>query len=220
MKKHFGTIILILVANASVSFGQQVTTIVEPNVVNPPVSYGIVVDNSGSFRLLLERVIRIVKKVVDANGADDETFIVTFVDSAKIALRQDMTSSKAELYDAAENMFIEGGKTAIIDAVKQSADHLAASKREEPGRIYRLVLITDGDESESKTKIAELFTTLKTEKIAVLVIGISDLQVQVDVKFIDRLVKESGGRKYLPKTQAETDDALKMLVKDLRAELK
>ncbi len=216
MKKTFATIILILFAGTVISFGQD--AIVEPKSVNTPVSYGIVVDNSGSFRLLIDRVIRIVKTIVDANGPGDETFIVTFVDSDKIVLRQDLTSSKAELYDAAENMFIEGGKTAIIDAVKRSADHLAASKREEPGRIYRLVLITDGDESESKTKIDELFTTLKTEKISVLVVGISD-QRQFDTKFIDRLVKETGGKKYLPKTQAETDEALKMLVKDLRAEL-
>jgi putative NADH-flavin reductase len=215
MKKYIAIIMLVLLAGA-VSFGQQMAPPVEPK--SSRVSYGIVVDNSGSFRLLLERVIRIVKKVVDSNGPDDETFIVTFVDSDKIRLRQDLTSIKADLYDAAENMFIEGGKTAIIDAVKQSADHLAASRREEPGRIYRLVLITDGDESESKTKIAELFTTLRTEKIQVLVIGISDLQV--DAKFIDRLVKESGGRKYLPKTQAEIDDALKLLIQDLRAELK
>lgn len=218
MKKHFATIILILLTITAVSHGQQDEAVVEPKAVNQPVSYGIVVDNSGSFRKLIERVIGIVRKVVDANGPDDEAFIVTFVDSDKIVLRQDLTSSKTELYYAAENMFIEGGKTAIIDAVKRSADHLVASKRDEPGRIYRLVLITDGDETQSRTKIAELFTTLKTEKIQVLVIGISD--EQVDVKFIDRLVKESGGKKYLPRTQAEIDDALKMLVRDLRAELK
>lgn len=217
MKKHFGTIILILIWSA-VSFGQQATPPVEPKTANAPVSYGIVVDNSGSFRVLIERVIRIVKTIVDANAPGDETFIVTFVDSDKIVLRQDLTSSKTELNYAAENMFIEGGKTAIIDAVKRSADHLAASKRDEPGRIYRLVLITDGDETLSRTKIAELLTTLKTEKIQVLVIGISD--VQVDVKFIDKLVKESGGKKYLPKTQTEIDEALTALVKDLRAELK
>lgn len=219
MKKHFATIILLLVTTAVVSFGQQATPPVEPKTANAPVSYGIVVDNSGSFRILIERVIGIVKTIVDANAPGDETFIVTFVDSDKIVLRQDLTSDKAELHYTAENMFIEGGQTAIIDAVKRSADHLAASKREQPGRIYRLVLITDGDERESKTKIAELFTTLKTEKISVHVIGISE-QRQFDTKFIDRLVKESGGRKYLPKTQAETDEALKILVKDLRAELK
>lgn len=217
--KNAATIILVLVTSATASLGQQAASpVVESKTINPPVSYGIVVDNSGSVRPIIERVIRIVKKIVDANEPGDETFIVTFVDFDKIVLRQELTSSKDELYDAAENMYIEGGKTAIIDAVKRSADHLAASKREQPGRIYRLVLITDGDESESKTKIDELFTTLKTEKISVLVVGVSD-QRQFDTKFIDRLVKESGGRKYFPKTQAETDDVLKLLVMDLRAEL-
>jgi Mg-chelatase subunit ChlD len=217
MKRELATIILILFTAVTTSIGQQ--TAVESKPVESPVTYGIVVDNSGSFRTLIDRVIKIVKNVVDANGRDDETFIVTFVDSDKIVLRQDLTSSKAELYDAAENMFIEGGKTAIIDAVQRSADHLAASSKAEPGRIYRLVLITDGDESESKTKIDELFTTLKNEKIAVLVVGISDRR-DFSTKFIDRLVKESGGRKYLPKTQSDMDEALKLLVKDLRAELK
>lgn len=217
MKKDLATIILILFTAAATSIGQKPA--VESKPIDNPVSYGIVVDNSGSFRTLIERVIKIVKTVVDANVPDDETFIVTFVDSDKIVLRQELTSSKAELYDAAENMFIEGGHTAIIDAVKRSADHLAASSKAEPGRIYRLVLITDGDERESKTKIDELSTTLKTEKIAVLVVGISD-QREFSTKFIDRLVKESGGRKYLPKTQADIDEALKLLVKDLRAELK
>jgi Mg-chelatase subunit ChlD len=218
MKKYSATIIFILLMSVSISVGQQDAAKVESKPVVAPVTYGIVVDNSGSFRKLIEHVIGIVRKVVDANGPDDEAFIVTFVDSDKIVLRQELTSSKTELYHAAENMFIEGGKTAIIDAVKRSADHLAASKRDEPGRIYRLVLITDGDEAMSRTKLAELLTTLKTEKIQVLVIGISD--VQVDVKFIDKLVKETGGRKYLPKTQTEIDEALTSLVRDLRAELK
>ena len=208
-----------LFACAATSLGQKDAVIVDQKTVNSPVSYGIVIDNSGSVRPLIERVIRIVKTIVDANGLDDQTFIVTFVDSDKIVLRQELTSSKSELYDAADNMFIEGGKTAIIDAVKRSADHLAASSKGDPGRIYRLVLITDGDESESKTKINELFATLKAEKISVLVFGISD-QREFNTKFIDKLVKESGGRKYIPKTQAETDDALRELVKDLRAELK
>jgi Mg-chelatase subunit ChlD len=180
-----------------------------------PVSYGIVVDNSGSVRPLIEKVTRIVKTIVDANGPDDETFIVTFVDSAKIVLRQDLTSSKAELYDAADNMYIEGGKTAIIDAVKRAADHLAAESKAEPGRLYRLILITDGDERESKTKIDELYSALRAEKIAVHIIGVSD-QREFNTKFIDRLAKESGGSKYFPRTQAETDEALASLVKDLR----
>ena len=62
-------------------------------------------------------------------GPGDEAFLVTFVDTAKIVVRQDLTESKEELRDSAENMFIEGGQTAILDAVKSSADYLAENSR-------------------------------------------------------------------------------------------
>src|SRR5688572_18442359 len=85
------------------------------------VSYGLVVDNSGSFRMLLDRVISVTSDVVEANNADDEAFLVTFVSTDKIVLRQEFTDKKSELHDAAENMFVEGGQTAILDAIKSAA---------------------------------------------------------------------------------------------------
>ena len=65
-----------------------------------PVSYGLVVDNSGSFRTLLDRVVSAAADVVEENGAEDEAFLVTFVDTPKIVLRQEFTYRKAELHDA------------------------------------------------------------------------------------------------------------------------
>src|SRR5688572_6835722 len=89
-----------------------------------PVSYGLVVDNSGSFRLLLDKVISVVGDVIETQAADDEAFLVTFVDIPKIVLRQELTNRKTELHDAVQNMYTEGGQTAILDAVKSAADYL------------------------------------------------------------------------------------------------
>src|SRR5262245_20246114 len=72
-----------------------------------PLSYGLVVDNSGSFRLLLDKVISVVQAVIETQEPDDEAFLVTFVDTPKIKLRQEFTNRKAELDDAAQDMFIE-----------------------------------------------------------------------------------------------------------------
>ena len=88
-----------------------------PKAEKVPVSYGLVIDNSGSIRTLLDKVITVVSDVVDANEAEDEAFLLTFVDTPKIVLRQEFTFSKAELHDAVQNMFVEGGQTAILDAV-------------------------------------------------------------------------------------------------------
>jgi hypothetical protein len=129
-----------------------------------PVSYGLVVDNSGSFRLLLDKVISVVADVIETQGPNDEAFLVTFVDTPKIALRQELTNRKTELNDAAQNMYIEGGQTAILDAVKSAADYLDENGSKEPGRLRSLVLVTDGDDRESKTKIEELLTLLRERK--------------------------------------------------------
>jgi Mg-chelatase subunit ChlD len=201
---------------ASIVFSQTVdVTDTNPNT-KPEVSYGFVVDNSGSLRTRFERVVQTVSRIIESNEPSDEAFLITFIDSEKIVIRQELTRDKALLLDAAENMFIEGGRTSIIDAVSVSADYLAENTAD-PNRLKRLILVTDGDEFSSRTKIADLLSKLKEKKIKVLVFGISDQKI--DPKLIDRLIKESGGRKYFPKTQAETDEAVKAIIADLRSEL-
>jgi VWFA-related protein len=172
-----------------------------------PLSYGLVVDNSGSFRLLLDKVIAVVEAVIETQGPDDEAFLVTFVDTPKIVLRQEMTDRKAELSDAAQNMYIEGGQTAILDAVKSAADYLDQQGKKEPGRQRSLVLVTDGEDRESKTKVDDLLTLLKERGIRVFVIGMSD--VRMNTKLVGRLAKDTGGFVYLPKNKAEFTTAAK-----------
>jgi VWFA-related protein len=166
-----------------------------------PVSYGLVVDNSGSFRSLLDRVITVVSDVVEGNTPEDETFLVTFVDTQKIVLRQEFTYRKSELHDAAQNMFIEGGQTAILDAVKISADYLAKNARTDGGRSRALVLVTDGEDRESGSKVEDVVKQLKEQNIRVFVIALADGRVYT--KLIDRLTKETGGMKLTPKNKVE-----------------
>jgi Ca-activated chloride channel family protein len=198
---------------AAAAAGQEPS---EPLTTRAAVSYGIVVDNSGSLRTKLDRVVRSVVTMIESNGPEDEAFLVTFVDTDNIHIRQELTADKAELIDAANNMYIEGGKTAFLDALKLSLDHLSENARTDPGRLRRLVVITDGDDTGSKTKLAELSALIKEKQIPVLVLAISDLQVHT--KNIDRVVKESGGRKYQPKLSNELEAALTAITADLRTQ--
>jgi Ca-activated chloride channel family protein len=204
---------LLAAVAASTAAAQDVQ---EPATPRTPVSYGIVVDNSGSLRTKLDRVVRSVMAMIESNGPDDEAFLVTFVDTDNIHVRQEMTSDTAQLTDAANNMYIQGGKTAFIDALKLSIDHLSENARTEPGRLRRLVVITDGDDTGSKTKLVDLSALLKEKQIPVLVLAISDLQVHT--KTIDRVVKDSGGRKYQPKLSNELESSLKAITADLRTQ--
>ena len=179
-----------------------------------PVSYGLVVDNSGSFRALLDKVIGVVSGIIDENRPGDEAFLVTFVDAPKIKLRQEMTENKGDLRDAAENMFIEGGPTAILDAVKFSADELVRSSRKEPERSRALVLVTDGDERGSGASVEDVVKLLKNEKIRVFVVAMAEEKVYT--KVLDRLARETGGAKYSPKTKNEIATAYKSLSEAIR----
>lgn len=179
-----------------------------------PVSYGLVADNSGSFRPLLDKVITIVSDLVEENAAEDEAFLVTFVDTPKIVLRQEFTYRKSELHDAAQNMFIEGGQTAILDAVKSSADYLAKNAQTDAGRLRALVVVTDGEDRASVSKIEDVLKLLKEQNIRVYAVAIAD--GKVFTKLLDRLTKETGGALITPKNRSDISAAVKQISAAMR----
>lgn len=182
---------------------------------NTPVSIGLVIDNSGSYRTIFERVITSASSVINGLKDGDKAFVVTFVDTPKIMLRQELTDDKAELLDAVENMFIEGGKTALIDAVLFASKYFDehAKPLAESARI--LVVITDGDERGSSASIDEAVRSLKGSGIRVLVLGLYDEKIYP--KVIDRLVKETDGAKFVPKIPRETPAAVTSLITAIRS---
>lgn len=174
-----------------------------------PIRYGIVVDNSGSLRMQLENIIDTVKAIVDENHADDETFLVRFIDSTKVVLIQELTSEKQQIYDAAEGMYIEGGKTAILDALSFSAKYLVENNVAGGDTRNVMILISDGDDSQNTIKIEQLLAQLKTSKISVFAVGIAD--AKIDTKLMDTITKQTGGKIFLPKGLAERRAAAKEL---------
>lgn len=213
--KHIALIFFLNLALVAAAAAQLVPVPPEPWTFEGGVSYGLVIDNSGSYRTLLDKVIELVSDIVEENKAGDEAFLVTFVDSSKIAVRQDMTGNSSDLRDAAENMFIEGGLTSILDAVKFSADHLAAKSTPGFNRSKVLILISDGDERKSFASFQDVIKSLKAENIKVFVIALAEDKVYT--KVIDRLSKETGGTKYTPKTRDEIRAAGKSLSAAIRA---
>lgn len=211
MNKTIFLVFLSLYLMAALSFAQNKNEVQQATAA---VSYGIVVDNSGSYRKLLGNVIDASKNIVEENKADDETFLVRFISSDKIKVLQDFTDRKESLHDAAEEMFIEGGQTAILDAVYFSAKYLAENAKSEPSRNKALVLITDGDDRKSGTKAEEVLKYLRERQIKIYAIALAD--EKVSQKVLDKLTKETGGKKYLPKTGSEIPEIIKELANAIR----
>jgi Ca-activated chloride channel homolog len=196
-----------------------------------PISYGLAVDTSGSLRTQLTSVIDAAKTIINSNKAGDETFLVRFISSDKIETVQDFTASKDLLLDGLENLYVEGGQTAIIDAVYLSAEHVAEYKKgdESDRRRRALILVTDGEDRNSFYKEPQLFQRLREEDVQIYVIGfVSELDKDAGfirksprdkaINLINKLASESGGRAFFPQSLSELPEIARAIVRDLRTQ--
>jgi Ca-activated chloride channel family protein len=113
------------------------------------------------------------KTIINSNKPGDETFLVRFISSDKIETVQDFTSNKELLTDGLESFYVEGGQTAIIDAVYLSAEHVSEYRKGDEGdrRRRALIVITDGEDRNSFYKQEQLFARLREEDVQIFVIG-------------------------------------------------
>ncbi|HVF48572.1 MAG TPA: VWA domain-containing protein [Pyrinomonadaceae bacterium] len=197
-----------------------------------PISYGLVVDNSGSLRTQLPKVIEAGKTIVNSNKPGDETFLVRFVDSEKIETVQDFTSNQNDLLDALETLYTEGGQTAVLDAVYLTAERVANYKKGNSlndRRRRALILVTDGEDRDSFYKQDQLFATLRENDVQIYVIGfIGELDKEGGfirkspreraVNLVNRLAKETGGRAFFPNSLSELPQIAEEITRDMRTQ--
>src|SRR5690242_4910078 len=196
-----------------------------------PISYGLAVDTSGSLRSQLQSVIDAGKTIINSNKAGDETFLVRFISSDKIETVQDFTSSKDLLMDGLDSFYVEGGQTAIIDAVYLSAEHVSEYKKGDEGdrRRRALIVITDGEDRNSFYKQEQLFARLREEDVQIFVIGfVNELDKDAGlirksprekaVALINKLASETGGRAFFPESVADLPQIANEIIRDLRTQ--
>jgi Ca-activated chloride channel homolog len=210
----------------------QPQTITSLTTEEVPISYGLVVDNSGSLRSQINQVIEAGKTIVDSNKPGDETFVVRFVGSDQIELKQDFTADKQAVKDALEDMYVEGGQTAVMDAVYVSAERAGEHRKGNPAEDKRrraLIVVTDGEDRNSHYKQDQLFESLKENDVQIYVIGfvnelekergfISKSKRDKAVALLDRLAKETGGRAFYPTSLTELPQIAEEITKDLRTQ--
>jgi len=196
-----------------------------------PISYGLAVDTSGSLRSQLQSVIDAGKTIINSNKTGDETFLVRFISSDKIETVQDFTANKESLMDGLDSFYIEGGQTAIIDAVYLTAEHVSEYKRGDEGdkRRRALIVITDGEDRNSFYKQEQLFARLREEDVQIFVIGfVNELDKEAGlirksprekaVALINKLATDTGGRAFFPDSVSDLPQIAQEIVRDLRTQ--
>jgi Ca-activated chloride channel family protein len=195
-----------------------------------PTNYGLVIDNSGSLRQQLDKVIEAGKVFVNTNRPDDETMIIRFVGRDNIEIAQSFTANKQDLNDALDNLYIEGGQTAIRDAVYlavENIDEYEHSKNAQDRKRRALILVTDGEDRNSYYNDKQLQDLLRESEVQIFVIGFVD-DLTKDGGFISKsprdkaksflqdLAESTGGKAYFPASPAELPNLAKEISNELR----
>src|ERR1043165_6921255 len=196
-----------------------------------PISYGLAVDTSGSLRSQLQSVIDAGKTIINSNKSGDETFLVRFISSDKIETVQDFTDNKEALMDGLDSFYVEGGQTAIIDAVYLSAEHVSEYRKgnDSDRRRRALIVITDGEDRNSFYRQEQRFARVREEDVQIFVIGfVSELDKDAGlirksprdkaVNLIKRLASETGGRAFFPESISELPQIANEIIRDLRTQ--
>ena len=188
-----------------------------------PLSYGLVIDSSGSLRSQFPDVIRAAQRIVESNRPTDTTFLVRFISSDKIETAEEPTSDKAQLIKTLHEFYIEGGASAVVDAVYLSADKLAKQK-DGPDTLRRrvLVLVTDGEDRASFYKAETLFKLLAATDVQIFTIGLTK-EVKPEsrdkaIKLLTRLGADTGGRTFFPSSSGEIEHISKEIINDIRTQ--
>jgi len=197
-----------------------------------PTNYSLVIDNSGSLRLQLEKVIEASKIIVGTNRPDDETSVIRFVSRDKISIEQNFTSNKEDLFYALDQLFVEGGQTAIIDAIYLAAEQVneyEKTRGKDDKKRRALILVSDGEDRDSFYNEQQLFELLRETDVQIYVVGfVSELSAEGGFiskspqskakSFLERLAQETGGKAYFPNTLAELNGIATDIASELRTQ--
>lgn len=137
-----------------------------------PVIYVMAIDNSGSLRFLFNDILNAAKSIIGQNKEKDFTALMRFVSKDKIQITEKFSSDENYLHSQLNLFQVEGGQTALIDAIYKSVQIVARQKG--VGEDYRrtVVVISDGEDRESDNTKAQLIDLLKKEKMQIFFIGL------------------------------------------------
>lgn len=196
-----------------------------------PIISTLVIDNSRSLRSELAKIVEAGKILISTNGSKDKTSIVRFVSKEKIEILSDFTSNKNLLNYVLDNLFIEGGQTAVIDAVYQATTKIMQYENIQNKidlRRRSLIVVSDGDDRGSLRQESELFELLRRSDVQIYTVGfVNNLNDELDLNekisqkqkartFLTQLAVITGGKAYFP----ESIEQLSQIAEDISSDLR
>jgi len=181
-----------------------------------PVSVGVIFDVSGSMGGdKIRRARDALSRFVQTSHNSDEYFLIGFNSRAQLLL--DKTRDGNAVLD--KLMFVQTrNQTALYDACYLGVEKVQRGTH--PKRA--LLLISDGQDNNSRYTFSELRKLLKESDVTLYAIGIlsgNDAGSSMGMEgqgVLDDLANVSGGKAFFPRTAAEMDDIFEQIALELR----
>jgi VWFA-related protein len=177
-----------------------------------PVSLGLLIDNSGSMRLLRSKVETAAVALARASNPQDEIFVLNFNDKARIDVP---LTSDVGVLEAGIGRVDSIGGTAMWDAVDQAQNYLTKS-----GTRDRKVLlvITDGLDNASMTTRDQIEKQAEQRDTVVFAVGLfgDEGRVKHGRHELDQLTDRTGGIAYYPAGIDEIGDVALEIARQIR----
>jgi Ca-activated chloride channel family protein len=187
-----------------------------------PASIVLATDTSLSMRRQIEAVVYLAKLVAVSIAPDDSLMLESFISSDKIKREADFGSDRASLLKAIDNLYLEGGQSAVIDAVDVANDAIEKYTKDREHFRKFIVLITDGEDRRSYFTQKQLFEHLRKTGVQVFVLALQqDLQTksarEKASNFLNSLAQETGGNAYYPEGPADAEKDVKQIMVEMKA---
>lgn len=132
-----------------------------------PVSVALVIDVSGSMQG--EKMTSAKKgtaQFIRTMEKDDQVAVMAFSDKPRLVKPIASVREAGEaLATQVEGLFADGG-TAMYDATVEALEAIEKAKKDDPSRLYGIVLLSDGKDTSSKRTLSDLLDKMPTTESA------------------------------------------------------
>lgn len=164
-------------------------TITSFSMEDEPVALGLVFDTSGSMRNSLAQARRAAALFVATANPGDQFLLVEFDSEPRmtVPLTEDLAHIRYELTFTRSR-----GSTAMLDAVYMAMHEIKKSPRQRKA----LILVSDGDDNNSRYSLGELRTVLQESDVLVYSVGMFGGDA-ANPGLMRAIAEETGGRMFI-----------------------
>lgn len=196
-----------------------------------PVDYVILIDSSGSLHKLFASALDAAKLLILNRRQQDQIALLRFAGSDHIEKVLEFSADNQALLKQLDTSYLEGGQSAVVDALYLSAQYVDEYNKSNEGRRKIVITITDGEDRNSYYSQDQLTKLLRENGVQMFILG---LVVELDKeaglirlsprakaeKLLTTVAEESGGRVFYPANKEQLVDATAQIVLDVRAQFR